>query len=440
MSVPDPEFLERIRRQFDHCPYPNIPVEKSYANQPDTLYVHSLITAFYRCHGKVIDTDGKLILDAGCGTGLKALALAQANPGARVVGVDISSESVGFAQKRLEYHGATNCEFHVLALEDLEQLGMTFDYINCDEVLYLLDNQVAGLQAFKNVLKPEGILRVNLHSTYGRSNMLRSQRAFNRMGLMDSNPEETEIAIVRDTFNAMHDHILLKQMIGWNEQDCPDESILANQLLVGDRGFSVPEMFNFLNASDLEFFSMVEWRKWDIYNLFKEPENLPVFWAMTLPEASEEDKLALVELFHSINRLIDVWCGHPQSRPEPRPVSAWTDPDWQGATVYLHPQLKTEPFREQLYHCIKILNPFEISRFLPGLGLSTLVDATMAAALFVPLLEQSQTVLELVNRWQTLHPVNPETLEPVPFDEAFVLVQAALRNLEAGTYILLDHS
>ncbi len=438
MSVPDPEFLERIRRQFDHCPYPNIPVEKSYKDQPDTLYLHSLTTAFYRCHGRVINTEGKLILDAGCGTGLKALALAQANPGAKVISVDISAESVEFAQKRLEYHGVTNGQFHVMPLEELAQLGMTFDYINCDEVLYLLDSQVTGLQALKAVLKPGGILRVNLHSTYGRSTMLRSQTAFKRMGLMDSNPEETEIGIVRDTFNAMRDNILLKQVSGWNEKDCPDESILANHLLVGDRGFSVPEMFSFLNTSDLEFFSMVEWRKWDIYNLFKEPENLPVFWAMTLPEASDEDQLALVELFHPINRLIDLWCGHPRSRPDPRPVSEWTDEIWQGATAYLHPQFKTEPFREHLYHCIKILNPFEISRFMPGLGLSTLVDATMSAALFVPLLEQPQTVLELVNRWQTLHPVDPETLEPVPFDAAFVIVQAALRNLEAGTYILLD--
>ncbi|MEA5418663.1 class I SAM-dependent methyltransferase [Spirulina sp. CCNP1310] len=437
MSVPDPEFLERIRRQFDHCPYPSIPVEDSYQDKPEALYVHNMMTAFYYCRRQVVETAGKLILDAGCGSGFKALALAHANPGAKIVGVDISSESVEFAKKRLQYHGIEDAEFHVLPLEEIEQLGMQFDYINCDEVLYLLPDQVGGLNAMRSVLKPEGILRFNLHSLYGRSMMLRSQKIFQFMGLMEGNPEDDEVNIVKDTFDAMHDHVMLKQLTNWDKVKVSKEAILANHLLVGDRGFSVPEVFEFLRQAQLEFFSMVEWRKWDIFSLFKDPDNLPVFWELALPESTLEDQLTLIELFHPMNRLLDIWCGHPQAEPAGPGIEDWTEDDWAGATVYLQPQLNTAAFRAELERCLAVLNPFEVSRFLPGVGISALVDATIAGTLFLPLLEKPQPVQALVERWQQLHPIEPTTLEPIPFESAFALVQSALTNLEAGSYLFL---
>src|ERR1700761_4205647 len=42
------------------------------------------------------------ILDAGCGTGLSTLMLARLNPGATVVGVDISPRSLDLARERAE--------------------------------------------------------------------------------------------------------------------------------------------------------------------------------------------------------------------------------------------------------------------------------------------------------------------------------------------------
>lgn len=437
MSTPDPELREKIRRQFDHCPYPSTPVEHTYADDPDFLYIHNLITAFYRRDRTVIDPAGMVILDAGCGSGIKALGLAQANPSSQVIGVDLSPESVEFAKKRIQYHGIENVEFQVLDLEDLPSLGLEFDYINCDEVLYLLDDPAAGLAAMSRVLKPTGILRFNLHSLYGRETMLRVQTAFRMMGLMDSNPEDVEVDVVRETFEALHDYTLLKQRANWQKVGESKESILANYLLMGDRGFSVPHVFELLRLTQLDFISMVEWQKWNLLDLFKTPNNLPPFWEMALPEASIEDQLALFELFHPTNRLIDLWCSHPQIPQDIKPIAAWGRSDWRSSTIHLHPQLNTPAFRAELERCATQFNPLNIQAFLPERGASALVDATLAACILLPLLNGPQTFQAIAQRWQTLHPINPITNTPTTPDDAQAAVYSTVQGLEAGGYLLI---
>ncbi|MFM6007624.1 MAG: class I SAM-dependent methyltransferase, partial [Sphaerospermopsis kisseleviana] len=204
------ELWDKIRKQFDSAPYPRIPLNKSPKDDVNALYIHNIITSYYLRNQKVIDTKDKVILDAGCGTGYKSLMLAEANPGAKIVGVDISEESVKLSRQRLEYHGFDNVEFHVLSIYDLPELNYQFDYINCDEVLYLFPDIAVALQAMKAVLKPDGIIRTNLHSSLQRANIFRAQEVFTLMGLMDGNPEELEIEIVTDTMKALKDNVNLK--------------------------------------------------------------------------------------------------------------------------------------------------------------------------------------------------------------------------------------
>jgi hypothetical protein len=50
-----------------------------------------------------------------------------------------------------------------------------------------------------------------------------------------------------------------------------------------------------LRSADLEFINMVAWRRWDLMDLFKDADDLPPFLAMSLPEASVEERLHLSE-------------------------------------------------------------------------------------------------------------------------------------------------
>ncbi|MEG5056618.1 methyltransferase domain-containing protein [Microcoleus sp. A2-C5] len=437
MENQESDLINQIRQQFDYAPFPRIPLEKSPEFEYESLYLHNLVTAYYFRNRKIVNTEGKLILDAGCGSGYKSLVLAVANPGAKIVGIDLSEESVKLARNRLEYHGFENAEFHAMKIEELPSLGLQFDYINADEVLYLLPDAVAGLQAMKSVLKPDGIIRTNLHSSIGRAGVFRAQAAFKTMGLMNGTPGELEIEIVRETMEALQDEIWLKA-VSWNSDRAKDEGwILSNYLLLGDKGCSVPELFGLLRASDLEFISMLAWRRWELMDLFKDPDNLPAFLAMSLPETSVEERLHLFELLHPQHRLFDFWCGNPGTQAFV-PVAEWTEADWQSAQVHLHPQLRTSQAREDLTNCIASDTPFEISRYIivPTLA-PVAIDSTIAACL-LPLSDGSHSAVSLAEKWLQSRAEAAVNLEPAALETAFDEVKEMLTRLEVSLYLLLE--
>jgi hypothetical protein len=51
------ELLERIRQQFDFGLYPRIPIDKSPKENPNSLFIHNLVTPYYLRNKKVIDTE-----------------------------------------------------------------------------------------------------------------------------------------------------------------------------------------------------------------------------------------------------------------------------------------------------------------------------------------------------------------------------------------------
>jgi 2-polyprenyl-3-methyl-5-hydroxy-6-metoxy-1,4-benzoquinol methylase len=432
--------LDKIRQQFDHAPYPRVPLGTSPKSNAPELYLHNLVTSYYLKYRKVIQTEGKVILDAGCGSGYKSLMLAIANPGARIVGIDLSEGSVQLARQRIRHHNIPNCEFHTLLIDDLPKLGLKFDYINCDEVLYLIPDPIAALQAFKSVLKPQGIIRANLHSAYQRADFFRAQALFKMIGLMDESPKELEHEMVVATMDALIDTAHLKVRAWGPSISNPatrDEQIAANHLLVGDRGFIVPEMFEMLRASHLDFFSMVEWRSWDIVELFKNPDDLPDLWSMSLAYASPEEKLRLFELIHPVHRLLDFWCTHSES-DNGTSVDDWADEDWHHATVSLHPQLRTEEVRAEAVKCIEQGQGFEISRTIRMVALAPVVLNGSLTACLLPLWEDSQSIQVLVDRYRQIRPVDQITLEPLSQADAFQTVKQCLNRLDAFLYVLLE--
>ncbi len=433
------ELLEKIRQQFDFGPYPRIEIDRSPKDDTSVLYFHNLVTSYYLTNQKVITTENRVILDAGCGSGYKSLVLAEANPGAKIVGIDISEQSINLARKRFQHHGLENGEFYLLSLYELPNIELEFDYINCDELLYLFPEPAVALEAMKSVLKPHGIIRSNLHSSLQRFNFFRTQELFKIMGLMDSNPEDMEIDIALEIMKALKDDVDLKTKT-WNpgyEGEDRKQTVLMNYLFQGDKGYTIPELFAALRAADLEFISMVNWRQWKLMDLFKDPDNLPVFLAISLPEISVEQQLHLFELLHPIHRLLDFWCGNPNQAQPFVPVAEWSSSDWLDTKVHLHPQLKTPAVKEEAVKCTTQLHPFEISKYLPISEERSLVDSSVAACL-LPLWEEAQSIPSLMERWQKLHPVHPVTLEPTTELEAFKVVCSTLMGLESSGYVLLE--
>ncbi|MEM7772341.1 MAG: class I SAM-dependent methyltransferase [Cyanobacteria bacterium P01_A01_bin.37] len=435
--------LEKMRQQYENLPYPANSIDahprKEY-NNLDNFFIHSLVTPYYLRHQKVVNTTDKVILDAGCGSGFKALMLAEANPGAKIVGVDLSPESVKLARQRLAHHKIENFEFHAMLLENVQGLGMQFDYINCDEVLYLLPDPIKGLNTLMSVLKPDGIIRTNLHSALSRHNIYRAQALAKMMGLMDENPTDMEVDVLRETMASLQDFVDLKTKV-WNNtfaKEGGEAHILMNHLLLGDRGFTVPEMFEMLQVTDAEFIGMTNWRHWELMNLFKDAKRIPTLWEFALPDLSAEEQLRIFELLHPAHRLLDFWCGKPQSSQQPKLVGAWSEEEWSQSTVYLHPVLQTNDVKEALVHAIHHHQHFDFSRYI---GLPTLTSVnieSLQGAALLPLWDGPQSIDTLVKRYLRICPVNPETLEPINIAKSFQEIKKLLSKLETYFYVLLE--
>lgn len=433
--------LDKTRQQFDDEPYPNLSLEQSPRDDYQTLYQHNFVTPYYLRHRTVVQPQENLILDVGCGSGCTSLMLAEANPGTKIVGIDLSEASIQLARQRLAYHGFEDAEFHVLAIEELPKLGIKFDYINCDEVLYLLNDPAAGLQTMKSVLKPDGLIRANLHSIYQRTNYYRAQTLFKFMGLMNESPKAFEREVVAETMDALQEFVKLKSQI-WTEEyrnpQSPEllkEMLAVNFLLVGDRGFTIPDLFALLDQAELEFVSMVNWRHWDIAELFKDAE-MPAFWDMSLTDASAQEKLHLFELLHPIHRLLDFWCAHPGEAGVA--VDDWHTTDWQTVMVHLHPQLRNDVLREELLRCIRTGEAFEISRDVRLPTLAPIFIEPDRAACLLPLWEGTQPIQALVERYRQGWAIDPETQKPVSEATAFATVKNLLDQLDAFLYVLLE--
>ena len=418
-----------------------MPLKHSPKDDHELLFFHNSVTPYYLRNQKILDTEGKVILDAGCGSGHRALALAIANPGAKIVGIDISEQSVKLARQRLDYHQVETAEFYVASIEEVPSLGIEFDYINCDEVLYLLPDIVKGLQALKLVLKADGIIRTNLHSALQRHGFYRAQELFRMMGLMDETPGEMEVELSREIILALKDRVFLRANT-WDAKlsNNSEEWILSNYLLQGDRGYTIPDTFAALEAAELEFISMVNWRHWELMDLFQDPENLPAFLGMSLPDISVPERLHLFELLQPIHRLLDFWCGHTQAAQPFLPLSDWTEANWQGARVQLHPNLKTPQTKQDLIDCIANRGSWEISQYVKTPTKVPIIIESAIASCLLPLWESPQPVSSLAERWRRVRPVDPTTLEEVDQYKAMAEVTDLLGRLETFLYILLERS
>ena len=113
-------------------------------------YKNRLKAIGFEGHGKV--------LDAGCGFGQWAMALAEMND--EVVGTDLASARLIVGGEVAKSMGLNNVSFQYSGLENQPFEDNTFDAVFCYGAIFLADTQQA-LHDFYRVLKPGGKLYTN---------------------------------------------------------------------------------------------------------------------------------------------------------------------------------------------------------------------------------------------------------------------------------------
>jgi len=124
---------DRALSLYEALPYPNVPLSQSARNALGEMFKMSYTTAQYLRTHALVPSEGKVMLNAGCGSGWETLMMAEANPGAQIVACDLSPASVKLTEERLRHHGFTDVQCYVLNVLELDRLGIQFDFISLNE-------------------------------------------------------------------------------------------------------------------------------------------------------------------------------------------------------------------------------------------------------------------------------------------------------------------
>jgi SAM-dependent methyltransferase len=108
------------------------------------------------------------VLIAGCGTGRQAIQAGQRYAGARVLAVDLSRASLGYALRKTREAGLGNVDFAQADLLELGGLDRTFDIIECSGVLHHLEDPFEGARVLASRLRPGGVMKFGLYSAAAR--------------------------------------------------------------------------------------------------------------------------------------------------------------------------------------------------------------------------------------------------------------------------------
>jgi len=226
------------------------------------------------------------ILIAGCGTS-QAAKHAVRWPAARVTGIDFSATSVRCTEELKHRYGLHNLQLHQLSVERVGELGLQFDQIVCTGVLHHLVDPVAGLQALRSVLKPDGVMHLMVYAPYGRTGIYLLQDFCRRIGVPATEAGIADLMIAMKSLPPGHplEH-LLRQAPDFKHVAAVADALLNPQ----DRAYSVPQLFEFLAQGGLRF------GRW----LSQAPYSPRCGAIATLPQAGRIARLAAPDQFAAI--------------------------------------------------------------------------------------------------------------------------------------------
>lgn len=151
----------RVRAMYEEHPYPRW---SSLAVSRRTT-VRSLIRELA---GREGPDPSQRILIAGCGTGRQAAHTARSFPDARILALDLSRASLGYAVRMTHALGIANVDYMQGDLLDLGRLSEQFSLIFCSGVLHHMHDPRAGWATLVERLHQRGIMKIALYSTIAR--------------------------------------------------------------------------------------------------------------------------------------------------------------------------------------------------------------------------------------------------------------------------------
>lgn len=111
-------------------------------------------------HSDTSYPEGSNVLEAGCGVGAQTVTLARNSPGASILSIDISGDSIAKAEQKVRMEELTNVRFQQADILHLPLPRQSFDHVFVCFVLEHLKEPRQALRRLKACLRPGGTLTV----------------------------------------------------------------------------------------------------------------------------------------------------------------------------------------------------------------------------------------------------------------------------------------
>ena len=318
---------------YDRFPFPGDPLQDGPPPGYNWRWCHRSVLA--AVHGGIpAGTEAPRILDAGCGTGVSTDYLCHLNPGAQVLGIDISDGALAVARERLQRSGA-EAQVASLRQEQRSLLDLAgegpFDYINSVGVLHHLDQPEAGLRSLAALLAPDGLLHLFLYADAGRWEIHRAQAA---LELLSAGTGAEGLRLGRQLLETLPEgnRLARHHRERW-AVDCAADANFADMYLhPQETSYNLERLFAFIETAGLQFAGFSNPEVWDPARLLQgelldRARSLPARQQWALVEQLDPD-ISHFEFFlsaASLNRTL------------------WTDDALRAATALRQPCLWGDP-------------------------------------------------------------------------------------------------
>jgi tetratricopeptide (TPR) repeat protein/2-polyprenyl-3-methyl-5-hydroxy-6-metoxy-1,4-benzoquinol methylase len=165
---------EEVRDQYEQNPYPRwvkLPIHDQALHFNDELRRTLPLARFT----PLPDDSAPEMLIAGCGTGSQPILVAQRFRAVRVLAIDLSLSSIGYARRKTQELGITNIEYAHADILQLGDIARTFDIIASVGVLHHLADPFAGWRTLLSRLRPGGFMDLGFYSQLARRHVVRAR-------------------------------------------------------------------------------------------------------------------------------------------------------------------------------------------------------------------------------------------------------------------------
>ena len=235
----DGEVSRAVRQQYEENPYPRW-------TKPALPQQHTLLAG---------RQPGQNSRRAHCRLRHRAIRhhFRSASPDARILAIDLSSASLGYAKRMAGTLGFHNIAFAQADITKVAAIGRSFDFIDVSGVLHHLGDPWQGWRVLLSLLRPGGVMQVGLYSKLARQNVVAARALIAERGYR---PIPEDIRRCREEILATADGSLLKSASTFSDFFATNE---CRDLIfhVQEHQMTLPQIKAFLIENCLQFAGFV---------------------------------------------------------------------------------------------------------------------------------------------------------------------------------------